>query len=495
MIPSGKDIINFFVDKKIHNLVKRDSSRITQIETIIFNYLGLTHLEQSTVRTLYAIGNGRKIFKSSHYEISSYLDGLEKVENDRLKAEKTNSVPNYYKRTKRRIKGILNKSKSKSFPLFDYKSGGTTKDGKKYYSQFEMHYYDLVVKIYLFAKSLPEFLKSPIKTIQKITQKVLHFFCPNSSENVQYRSKETQGGGCLGEESILKELNRENNPPCAPKSSVDEFLKMMCSFQSIGVQKFDVIFTDLDKKGRGYFKDIGIDFLKNNGSLILGLTYGKKLNFIVRPHQPEKTAIVQLDDVSENTVLDLSDKSFLSIETSDNNYQVFLAIDGLEEEEKVDISRRLKSFYNSDPGANGSIRVCGSKNFKKKYNKKPVVRIKLTHYNMVTSANDFKEVPCREPQIKAKKTYESLTTKKWPSYQIEVNRSPEKKESCEKDLSISDIRFSMISLRFGFSPEEIIRKLSSVRDKAFVRKDYAVRTVEKAYFYLFGKRDWMKYVR
>ena len=96
---------------------------------------------------------------------------------------------------------------------------------------------------------------------------------------------------------------------------------------------------------------------------MLGTANAERLNFIVRPFGADVT-LMQLDDLDREKLARVAPAMFLSIETSPENFQAWLAMAG---EEDKDFTRRVKRGTDADINASGAPRIAGSLNLKPAY--------------------------------------------------------------------------------------------------------------------------------
>jgi len=97
------------------------------------------------------------------------------------------------------------------------------------------------------------------------------------------------------------------------QSEVLEAHRMLDTFASVGANRFDVTFLDIDGNKPGFRKDQSIGQLKNSLPWLMpGLTE-RKNNLFVRPRAAN---LIQLDDLDVEKLKPLADVAFLILQSS-----------------------------------------------------------------------------------------------------------------------------------------------------------------------------------
>jgi hypothetical protein len=218
-------------------------------------------------------------------------------------------------------------------------------------------------------------------------------------------------------------------------------------------------------------------------------------SLIVRPHG----SFIQLDDLTEELIEAYETVAFLTIETSPQSYQVWLApiVDTAEEQGQLRqrLLRKLEGT-SADRCASGAMRWPGSLNCKRKHRAadgsfpgitivsrnlgRRVAQEELERLGLVTPLTQ----DTRAPSNTRHRPGDNIEYRRWPDYQNMLNRAPFKSDG-SRDRSVADWNWSAISLRRGFSVDDVIAKLRCVSEKANSRDlSYAENTVNKAAVHL-----------
>ena len=278
------------------------------------------------------------------------------------------------------------------------------------------------------------------------------------------------------------------------RTPLAEAREMLSLFASVGTHHFDVTVKD-DRAKEG-----SIDRGRTTRGLtlslpeLLSLSERERKSVIIRPRA--KTPLIQLDDLTHDSVVRVRDLAFIIIETSRGNFQTWLSVTDAGE----DTARALKEATGADLNASGAVRVCGSRNYKPEYGPDfPSVRLiegrpgrttttaELEAHGLLpppTLALDYIQQLShhRPPPCAPSRDYESTT---WPDYGECLAHA--RKQDAEPDTSRADSRFAWIAARRGFSLEAIAAKLLEVSEKVKrIRSDaaarkYAERTARRAF--------------
>lgn len=275
-------------------------------------------------------------------------------------------------------------------------------------------------------------------------------------------------------------------------------LHMLASFVSVGAVAFFLLLKDKDNVTKvACRKSLVADLLINNIDRLLAACDKWQVSLIIRPILPlgYQLQFLQLDDLSKQVALseNLVLLSLLTLETSKDNYQSWVAVKNISEEEKKLIRGKLIEQLGADIGATGAVRLAGSYNFKPEY-ESDIPVIKLVDYEtaLTVSIEQLRE----SGFVKAKVSPpcdSSCVLKggnlKWYSYEKSLSKAPFKKDGVTPDYSVADIDFVLVNLAQGFPYELVEEELARIRrDKVIKNPVYLKLTMSKATEYLRKKR-------
>jgi hypothetical protein len=264
---------------------------------------------------------------------------------------------------------------------------------------------------------------------------------------------------------------------------------MLAAFESVEVERFDLTLANEARLAIEFVPGMTIKKLRRALTSLFDRCEREHLNFIIRPRFGKACRLVQLDDLDIEAAKKICGYSFLAIETSSGNYQVWLAVG----DEDADFARRLKRGINSDMGASGAVKIAGSVNFKSKYAPiYPRVKVAYTSIerpyanieNLEKSGMVAEPLPVKELLARVKV---GRPPNAWPDYQRCVNGAPIASHG-GRDISRADFTWSKIALekfRWIHQPEKVVEKLFSLSSKAQERADtngleYCQMTVDNA---------------
>ncbi len=130
-------------------------------------------------------------------------------------------------------------------------------------------------------------------------------------------------------------------------------------------------------------------------SLPTWLSFHPHANLILRPCLPKdsNTLIIQLDDLTAETVNKIKAFVFCATETSPAKYQAFVAISDGAYYDAREIRRRLIAGTQADTGATGAFRVAGSFNTKAKHKRAdgtfPRVRLVIVNHGHIVTVDEL----------------------------------------------------------------------------------------------------------
>jgi hypothetical protein len=273
---------------------------------------------------------------------------------------------------------------------------------------------------------------------------------------------------------------------------LDEALRMLDTFASVGATHFDLTHTSIDGEKRGFRASQSLAQLKNSMPKLFPGAAARQNNIIVRPLS-KTVHFVQLDDLDAAGLSRVGDAAFLTLQTSPGNHQAWVAVSGLDgSEETKDFSRRLRKGAGADHSATGATRVAGTANYKRKYEPDfPMVRISESIPGRIVTKEKLQEmglVAAPEPEIAASafaaKTQQGRnlhhnprSTKVWPDYARSLAGAPPNREGTGPDRSMADFDWCMTAIDWRWSIEDTAVKLTEVSERARER----VRRGDKGY--------------
>lgn len=219
---------------------------------------------------------------------------------------------------------------------------------------------------------------------------------------------------------------------------------------------------------------------------LLDAAIANRLNLIVRPYG-DGISFIQLDDLKADQLPKLAPAVFLTLETSPENFQAWLALPGTDDR---DFARRVRKGAGADPTASGATRVAGSFNFKDKYAPNfPRVAISDAHAGRVTTAAELDRLglvaapePVPERPISPARSRPGPGRRKWPNYERCLDGAPPSQSNKGQPRhSIADFTWCMIAADWGWPVEEIARRLMEESTKARENGPvYALKTATRA---------------
>jgi len=273
---------------------------------------------------------------------------------------------------------------------------------------------------------------------------------------------------------------------------LDEALRMLDTFASVGARHFDLTFTSIDGEKRGFRPSQPLAQIKNSMPKLFPGAAQRQNNIIVRPLS-DKVHFVQLDDLDAAGLGRVGEAAFLTLETSPGNHQAWIAVSGLStREEAKDFARRLRKGAGADHAASGATRVAGTSNYKRKYEPDfPMVRISASAPGRIVTKERLEEMgllASAEPEAPAatftaraaqgkNSSARPRSTKVWPQYAISLAGAPPRRDGSGPDQSMADFSWCMTAIDWGWSVEDTAAKLPEVSEKAAER----VRLNDKGY--------------
>lgn len=267
-------------------------------------------------------------------------------------------------------------------------------------------------------------------------------------------------------------------------TTTTEARAMLLAFASVGATHFDVTLKDEQSGQTAFDKGRTLNGLTISLTSLLYRADRDGQDIIIRPRGKNENELIQLDDITAESVQKVRAFSFAIIETSRGNFQAWLAVTDADEI----TARQLRKGTSADLHASGAVRLCGTVNHKKEYAPDfPIVRLIESQPGRVTTIEELRKsellqevmtataTPPRAPSLPR---FESQT---FPDYGRCLKDAPDKQRGEGKDISRADWQFSLIAADRGFTAEQIAVELMNVSEKA--RQDgikYAERTAKRA---------------
>jgi hypothetical protein len=268
-------------------------------------------------------------------------------------------------------------------------------------------------------------------------------------------------------------------------ATTTEARAMLLAFASVGATHFDVTLKDEQSGKTSFDKGRTLNGLTISLTSLLYRAERDSQDIIVRPRGKNETDLIQLDDLTAESVQRVRAFAFAIIETSRGNFQAWLCVTGADET----TARRLRATTGADLHASGAVRLGGTTNHKKEYAPNfPTVRLVESQLSRTTTAAELhangllietmSETTTMPPRVPCPHRFQSQT---YPDYGRCLKDAPEKQRGEGKDISRADWQFSLIAADRGFTADEITAKLMNVSEKA--KTDgikYAERTARRA---------------
>lgn len=267
-----------------------------------------------------------------------------------------------------------------------------------------------------------------------------------------------------------------------------ESLRMLDTFASVGAERFDMTWTDTAGTKTGFRRGAQLDTLRQSIPAQLAEATRLQHNIIIRPHGAGVT-FIQLDDLAAGGVHSVTPASFLTLETSADNYQAWLALPAGDHDD--DLARRIRKGAGADPSASGATRLAGSLNFKTKYDPDfPRVRINHSSPGQLTTREQLESLGL------VAATWHSLTSAtpyrisrgrhlgrgtRWPNYERCIENAPLNHDQTGPDISKADFTYCLLAIDWGRGVEETAARLLEISPKARENGErYAQLTAENA---------------
>jgi hypothetical protein len=278
------------------------------------------------------------------------------------------------------------------------------------------------------------------------------------------------------------------------QQQLDDALKMLDTFASVGATHFDLTHTNIDGEKRGFRPTQSLAQIKNSMPKLFPGAAERQNNIIVRP-TGDKVHFVQLDDLDAPGLRRVGEAAFLTLQTSPGNHQAWVAVSDLPTPaEAKDFARRLRKGTGADLTASGATRVAGTSNYKRKYEPEfPTVTIEdsapgrimtpaqLESLGLLAPAEQVFIPASGTPARVSRRSEAAIRARKWPNYDRCLQDAPYNQGNSGPDTSRADFTWCMMALDWGFDIPETTAKLMEVSAKAKENGPrYAARTAENA---------------
>ncbi len=206
-------------------------------------------------------------------------------------------------------------------------------------------------------------------------------------------------------------------------------------------------------------------------------------SFIVRP---EASNLIQLDDLSSDALERIEPFAFLALETSPDNFQAWVSV-SVESEARPALRRRLIAGLGGDSGASGAMRWPGSLNCKPSRRlldgSFPAVRLFWFSNHAGITPEQLEVAGLLAPEKIAPVNPPRESTSSLPAVDAPTRYPDYGRElaAASGDRSRADLRWCLLSLAWGWSPDQVETELRRVSEKARARSDrYVANTVAAA---------------
>lgn len=277
---------------------------------------------------------------------------------------------------------------------------------------------------------------------------------------------------------------------------IDQANQTVAAFESVGVTEFKTVFLSCVPIG-GDARCVGSEEVKASDisarlSGYIRRSERQEQSICLRPRDGR---LIQVDDCSSEIVERLAPYSFLTVETSTGNYQVWIAlpITLSDDERKETRERLLRKFKESGETANGgaynSVRLPGALNAKEKYRARlgnyPRVRLAACAPGLVIAPQLLGQAGLLAeplpPKVIEISAYSNATLPTREADYFEYLRRAGKADSYKPDRSNADICYAIVMLKMGWPRYHIAARINELSGKAKGRRDsYAEKTVDAA---------------
>ena len=273
--------------------------------------------------------------------------------------------------------------------------------------------------------------------------------------------------------------------PTSAFNPIDEALRLVDLFASVGADAFDITHTNLHQEKRGFRPAQTVAQTKESMPYLVPSAARRQNNLIIRPRSTT-VALIQLDDLPPDNLARIAPAAFLVLQTSPQGLQAWVAV----QDAPKGFAARLKEGTGADKEASGATRVAGTANFKPAYAPDfPTVRIVAAQSGRIVAPETLEALGVVAPEkaqpippAVASRTHTAPRTSKWPSYARCLENAPVGASGHAKRTS-ADFVWCKIALSWGHGIEDTAARLLLESDKAKENGEaYARQTAEHAEF-------------
>lgn len=261
-------------------------------------------------------------------------------------------------------------------------------------------------------------------------------------------------------------------------------IEVIDAFASVGVERFFVIYVNMENKGVGHGKFCSVEELRRNIGRCLQKGEQYQQSLVIKP-EPTRSYVCMLDDLNADVMQKIEPAAFVVLETSPGSYHTWLAIgDG-----DVEFWRRTKKGTGSDSRSAFASRISGCHNFKTKYAPHfPLVKTHKVTPGLIVSKADLEALGIVAPVEEAPKqqrgghaSYASKGRRRPLDYERWANNPNAPQKDGKRDRSRIDFTWCQTCIERGYSIEETAALLMEVSEKAAEDgMQYALLTARKA---------------
>lgn len=241
---------------------------------------------------------------------------------------------------------------------------------------------------------------------------------------------------------------------------VEEARRAVEVFESVGAASFSVTIRDEQTHNAEEYKTLDARSIDENLERYLRRNADTLSSFIVRPRD---AALIQVDDVTGETLERVKASAFLIAETSANNFQAWIALPPETDPETLSaLRRRVLDRIGADSGASGAMRWPGSINHKPERDGFRV-RLRYAQAGRTVTASELDSAGLLAPAPRLTKTTTPISAR------ISKRIVPDYQECLASkgfDRSRADQAFMRKAFLRGFTKDEAIRELERVSERA-----------------------------
>ena len=239
---------------------------------------------------------------------------------------------------------------------------------------------------------------------------------------------------------MVDDSDRAGETGTARKPDTGQALAMLSAFASVGATAFDVTLLDIEGRKQGFQPNRSLAELRQTRTLArrLDAATATQHSFVIRPRSTT-ALLIQLDDFDDDKAERMEPYSFMTLRTSPNNYQVWLAVSDAPKESAKEAAKefrtRVRRGAGADQSATGATRIAGSINFKTKYAPAfPRVVIERTNAGRTVTVAALEQAglvapaeplpPASVPPSNFRPGQKVTAPRHWPDYQQVLTQLP-----------------------------------------------------------------------